>query len=95
MASYIARVELHQATSDDYQLLHGAMERRGYSRMIKGDNGIIYWLPTGTYDVADTTATLDQAHNAATSAAAETKKSSSIIVSLRGAASWNGLARSA
>ncbi len=81
MASYLARVELHQATYDDYETLHEAMKRRGFSRIIVSNDGKRYRLPTGTYSVENTNATLEQAYNAAQAAAAETGKSFwSIIV---------------
>ncbi|MGA2047278.1 MAG: hypothetical protein ABSG96_06275 [Terracidiphilus sp.] len=93
MASYIARVELHSASYEDYETLHATMLQRGFSRTIVGGDGATYFLPTGTYDVAATNATLDQAYNAAVAAAADTKKSYSLIVAVRGAAKWVGLAK--
>jgi site-specific DNA-cytosine methylase len=49
MANYIARVELHTATYEDYERLHASMQARGYSRTIAGDNGTVYKLPTGIH----------------------------------------------
>jgi hypothetical protein len=93
MANYISRVELHSASYEDYETLHGAMQRQGYSRTIVGDDGATYNLPTGTYDVSGTTASLAQALNAAEAAAKETKKKYSIIVAERTAARWTGLSK--
>jgi hypothetical protein len=80
MANYLARLELHSATYEDYETLHEAMRRRGFLRTIVGNNGNKYQLPTGTYVVEKTTATLEQAYSAAQVAATETGKSSWIIV---------------
>jgi hypothetical protein len=74
MANYLARVELHKATNDDYETLHEAMKRRGFTRIIVSNERKKYRLPTGTYVVEGTSATLEQADNAATAAAAETGK---------------------
>ena len=49
MASYFARVELHAADSDDYDVLHESMQNRGFGRTIKGNDSVTYQLPTGTY----------------------------------------------
>src|SRR5947207_10153438 len=79
MADYIARVELHGATCDDYDLLHGSMQQHGYSRTITGDDGNVYQLPTGTYVVRNTYVTVDVALAAAVAAANDTGKASSVI----------------
>ena len=50
MPSFTTRVELHQATYEDYENLHAAMERVGFSRTIKSGDGITYHLPTAEYD---------------------------------------------
>lgn len=91
MAHYIARVELHKADSDDYEQLHTSMANKGYSRTIQGDDGKTYQLPTGTYVVRNTNASLGTALNAAKEAASETGKNYSVIVADWTQASWNGL----
>lgn len=93
MASYIARVELHSATYQDYEILHGAMGQRGFSRTILGSDGANYYLPTGTYDIASTSASLQQAFDAAVAATKETRMNYSIIVAERNAAKWVGLTK--
>jgi hypothetical protein len=74
MANYVARIELHSATYDDYETLHAAAQRRGFSRTIVAHDGKKYQLPTGTYVAENTSATLEQAYEAARAAAAETRK---------------------
>ncbi len=91
MANYIARVELHKATYQDYEQLHANMAGRGYARTIVGDDGKTYQLPTGTYVARNATASLQVALDAAEEAATETGKAWSIIVADWSAARWNGL----
>lgn len=55
MAKYLARVEISDADSEQYDELHDCMENYGFSRVIVGDDGIEYALPTGLY-VAEKTA---------------------------------------
>jgi hypothetical protein len=91
MANYVARVELHSATWDDYDRLHASMQRRGYYRAIRGTDGKAYQLPTGTYVVRDTNSSLENALNAAQEAANETGKQSSVFVADWSTATWLGL----
>lgn len=91
MANYIARVELHSANWDDYEVLHASMQRRGYSRTIRGNDGKRYHLPTGTYVVEGSTSTLQNALNLATEAARETGRKSWVLVSDWINATWLGL----
>ena len=91
MSYYITRVELHYATHEDYENLHGAMQRAGFSRFIVGDDGETYHLPTaeyvivGDYDVA-------AVRNSAAQAAATTGKQFAIVVTKGASVSWQGLA---
>jgi hypothetical protein len=39
MANYLARVELHKATYEDYEALHEAMSQRGFVRTIVANDG--------------------------------------------------------
>ena len=81
MTNYLARVELYEATEEgDYDKLHAAMEERGFLPQIKADDGILYWLPTGTYVIQDTDMTLTVAHDAAMAAAGQTGFEYSVIV---------------
>ncbi len=50
MSMFITRVELYGTASwQDYEKLHGEMERHGFSRTITSDKGTVYNLPTATY----------------------------------------------
>jgi hypothetical protein len=92
MANYIARVELHSATYENYEELHGNMSQQGYSRMIRGSDGKDYHLPTGTYVMRNSNSPRSDALDRAGNAAAQTGKKSSIIVAEWDNATWRGLA---
>lgn len=49
MSQTIVRVELHGATENDYQILHVAMSRLGFSRYVTDAAGIKFLLPTAEY----------------------------------------------
>ena len=91
MSNYIARVELHAASYDDYENLHGQMLRWGFVRTIKGNNGSTYQLPTGTYVSAADFASASAALQATVAAAGATGKTFSIIAADWSSASWQGL----
>jgi hypothetical protein len=42
MSQFIARVELHNGMSEDYEKLHAVMTRAGFSRTIWGSDGVTY-----------------------------------------------------
>lgn len=92
MADYLARVELHAATDEDYETLHTQMQHRGFLRVIRGNNQIVYHLPTGTYVMRNTNVTLEDALNPAGAATQATGRASSIIVVAWTHAMWRGLA---
>lgn len=50
MAHFITRVELHDATEENYQTLHVEMEELGFTRTIKGHDGATYKLPSAEYN---------------------------------------------
>jgi hypothetical protein len=92
MTSFTTRVELHKASSDDYDTLHEAMESRGFKRKIKSDTGVWYHLPEAEYDLsADITRgdVLDKAKAAVDS----TGKKGMILVTESAGRTWNGLAK--
>lgn len=91
MANYIARVELHSASYDDYEELHDKMGQQGFSRQIRGSDGKEYHLPTGTYIMRNANVPGSDALNRAGNAAEQTGKKSSIIVAEWDSATWRGL----
>lgn len=80
MANYVARIELHNATYNDYETLHASAARHGLSRTIVSNDGKKYHLPTGTYIAENTGATLEDAYNAARASATETRKAFWVVV---------------
>jgi hypothetical protein len=90
MANFMTRVELNGSpTWQDYENLHAAMKRAGFSRLIAGSDGKIYRLPHAQYS-RTTHLTLqdvrDQAH-----AAARSVWDSVQVLTTEGNSAWVGL----
>jgi hypothetical protein len=79
MAKFTTRVELHDAkTWEDYDKLHAAMEKKGFSRTIVF-GGITYQLPTAEYNYVGEV-TRDQVLELAKSAATATGHKFCVLV---------------
>jgi len=91
MAAFTVRVELHSASEPDYQILHAAMETRGFSRYITSDDGITYHLPTAEYN-REGNFTRQQVLDSAKIAASTTGKKYAILVTESAGRTWVGLA---
>jgi hypothetical protein len=91
MASFTVRVELHQASYQDYENLHAAMARAGFSRFITSDDQKVYQLPTAEYD-RECNVTIAQVLEQARAAANSTGKTNAVLVTEAGRRMWNGLA---
>lgn len=92
MSQFITRVELHKGTGDDYEQLHAAMARAGFTRTIRGSDGVTYHLPWAEYYV-DTTSTIEQVRSAAVAAAQTTGRTAAVLVSQASQIAWQGLSR--
>ncbi len=90
MAGFTVRVELHKATWDDYDVLHAAMEQKGFSRRIQGDNGQNYRLPWAEYSCFGNLS-CEQIRDVAQQAANLTGKGNSIFVTEAIKWAWSGL----
>lgn len=90
MARFTVRAELHSASYADYETLHGAMARRGFSRHIAADDGTIYQLPTAEYDRIGNL-TPQQVLDSAKAAAVETGKTFAVLVTQAESRTWVGL----
>lgn len=90
MARFTTRVELHGASYSDYEQLHGAMEREGFSRAIRSDQGSWYHLPTAEYD-REGPLTTEQVLDSAKRAAATTGKKFGVLVTEGFRRTWFGL----
>jgi hypothetical protein len=73
VAQYSIRVELHKADYPTYELLHKAMWKSGFRRVVQGKDGKLYLLPTGSYIIATLDAT-DVVYNKAKAVATSTGK---------------------
>jgi hypothetical protein len=90
MAQFTIRIELHDAQWTDYNTLHAAMERQGFSRLIRGDDGQTYQLPWAEYDAAANLTSM-QVLAIAQSAANTTGKKNSVLVTEAKYRAWSGL----
>ena len=90
MPSFMTRIELHDASYDEYQVLHRAMEAEGFERTITSDDGVTYHLPTAEY-YRTVELTRQQVLEAAKRAAAKTGKRFGAIVTESRGSTWNGL----
>ena len=91
MANFTVRVELHQATGADYDVLHAAMEQKGFSRFITGDNGQTYHMPWAEYNGSGNLTSV-QVRDIARTAADDTGKSNAVLVTESTTRAWIGLA---
>ena len=58
MARFTVRVELFgKADEDDYENLHGRMQKKRHFRVIQADSGKWYHLPSATYDHTNASST--------------------------------------
>jgi hypothetical protein len=90
LATFTTRVELHKAYEDDYEVLHAAMEQRGFSRQITSDDGVTYHLPTAEYNYSGSE-TRSRVLELAKEAASETNKKYAVLVTESKGRSWSGL----
>ena len=90
MAAFTTRVELHNADYDDYETLHAAMERRGFSRFITSDEDATYHLPTAEYDYKGAK-TRSGILALAKAAANETNRKYAVLVTESKGRTWTGL----
>jgi hypothetical protein len=93
MAQFTTRVLLNgYPSAEDYEKLHKAMKRRGFSRVIKSDDGEYYWLPNAEYDRQANVAR-SQVLADAKAAADSVSSSTEILVTESAGRTWNGLKR--
>jgi len=90
MPRFTTRVELHDADESDYETLHKAMERQGFSRYIKDSDGKRYHLPTAEYNF-DGSATRNEVLDKAKAAANTTKREYEVVVTESNGRIWHNL----
>ena len=90
MPQFTVRVELHEAKWGDYDTLHAAMAKKGFSRVIVADDRRTFHLPWAEYDgAADLTSM--QVLEIAKIAAKETGRRNAILVTESKSRAWFGL----
>jgi len=91
MSQFTVRVELHDAKWEDYDVLHTAMEARGFSRMITSDDGQTYHLRWAEY-TGGGDLTSAEVRDIAKVAADNTGRRNAILVTQSSGRAWVGLA---
>ena len=91
MSEFTTRVELHDATGDDYELLHSAMEEEGFSRLIEGGSGAIYQMPWAEYNLSSGSMDRSDVLSAAKRAADSTGRTYGVLVTESAGRTWQGL----
>lgn len=92
MTSFTTRVELHNATRDDYVALHEKMRAKGFYQAIRSSDGTVYHLPPAEYDYAGDV-TRDQVLEKAKAAASSVKSSYAVLVTESAGRVWYGLTK--
>lgn len=91
MSDFTVRIELHDANYNDYQTLHAAMERQGFTRIITSDDGRTYHLPWAEYSGSGNLLST-RVRDIAKAAADSTGKRNSVLVTEASSRAWVGLA---
>ncbi|EOC9629683.1 hypothetical protein [Enterobacter ludwigii] len=86
MSNFTIRVELHNADSDDYDVLHKNMEAKGYSREITA-NGKTYQLPSAEY-VCTKNLTATEIRDEVLNIAKKVKPSPDVLVTKSDGRAW-------
>lgn len=90
MATFMTRIELHDANYQDYVTLHASMSWEEFTNTIISSNGITYQLPPAEYRFngnLDRSQVLEKAKRAA----GQTGKSYAAVVSDYDGCTWTGL----
>ncbi|MGD0796340.1 MAG: hypothetical protein ABR910_01335 [Acidobacteriaceae bacterium] len=90
MAQFTVRIELHGAQWEDYEALHSAMQRKGFSRQITADSGRTYLMPWAEYDATASLSSMEVL-GAAQQAANSTGKKNAVLVTEVKSRAWSGL----
>jgi hypothetical protein len=90
MTSFTTRVALHEADSDDYELLYEEMESEGFEKTITSKDKNTYDLPDGEYNLTGDFST-EEVLKKAKSAAKKTRIKYSVLVTKSNECKWYGL----
>jgi hypothetical protein len=90
MASFTIRVELHDATWQNYINLAADLAKQGVTDVITADDGTTYKMSPAEYNY-DGAASIDDVLNAVGAAAARTGKKHAVFVTQSTQRKWRGL----
>jgi hypothetical protein len=90
MARFTVRVELHDATWEQYVELHKHMAAEGFTNVIASDDGVRYELPPAEYNF-EGNSTKDQVLAKARNAAAKVVRAYAVLVTESAGRTWYGL----
>ena len=90
MSKFTVRVELRQATEEEYEKLRMEMEDRGFSRLLPAGDGGKVLLPPEEYNL-DAGWTPDQVLNTVKTVAAATHRQVAVLVTESLSRKWFGL----
>ncbi len=90
MARYTIRIELHDATWDDYVKMYKHLSAQGITDIISSDDGTRYKMPPAEYSY-DGVATRTQLLDMAKSSAGKVVRSYAVLVTESSGRTWHGL----
>jgi hypothetical protein len=90
MSNFTVRIELHDAQWADYEGLHAAMQRVGFTRQVTSDDGRRYQMPWAEYNGTGALSSM-QVLNVAQTAANSTGKRNAVFVTEAASRAWSGL----
>lgn len=90
MARFTIRIELHDATWDDYVTMYEHLAGFGITDIITSDDGVQYKMPPAEYNYEGNT-TRSQVLETAKQCAARVVKSYAVLVTESAGRTWHGL----
>jgi hypothetical protein len=88
--AFMTRVELHDASYQDYANLYSHMAKEGFSNTIRSGDGTLYRLPPAEYELI-ANCSVSEARDKASRAARRTGKAFAVVTSQYATAAWVGL----
>lgn len=92
MARFTVRIELHNATWDDYKEMYKHLEKQGITDVIAADDGQKYKLPPAEYNY-EGNASRTQVLKMAKASAAKVSRSYAVVVTESAGRTWYGLSK--
>jgi hypothetical protein len=90
MASYTIRIELHNASWDEYEAMYEHLEAQGITDIITSNDGARYKMPPAEYSYMGN-ATRAQVLDMAKASAAKVVHSYAVLVTESAGRTWHGL----